>query len=84
MEGKRCGYFEAAVLPTAAYTGQLVRITQLYERRVGAPGITGQASVKTRSCPDSGFVGAEVSSGSNNARNSGSNSSGLIFSDVRP
>ena len=54
IEGRRCGHFETAVLPTAAYTGQLVRITQLYERKVGAPGITGQASAITRSCPDCG------------------------------
>ena len=52
IEGHRCSYFEKSVLPTAANTGQLVRITQLYEKNVGASGITGQALTKIRSCPD--------------------------------
>lgn len=36
LSGKRCGYFEKVVLPTAGDIGQATEITRLYERRVGA------------------------------------------------
>ena len=38
-EGKRCGYFEKAVLPTAADIGLKELVYSLYERQVGIAGI---------------------------------------------
>ena len=50
--GKRCGYFERAVLPTAADIGLKELVYSLYEKQVGIAGIGQFDSGKTRRCPD--------------------------------
>jgi hypothetical protein len=54
---RRCGYFERAVLPTAADIGQRDHIYMLYEQAVGAVIDTSKTRRKTgdvRPCPDCG------------------------------
>jgi len=55
--GKRCGYFERAVLPTSAETGQREHIYGLYEQTVGVIIDTAKTRKRTgdaRPCPDCG------------------------------
>jgi len=57
QEGKRCGYFERAVLPTAADTGLQGLVYAQYEKHVGIEGNGGLNREQIRMCPD---CGAEV------------------------
>lgn len=51
-KGKRCGYFEKAVLPTAADIGQTERIYSLYEKQCKVSGLL--CRPQQRLCPDCG------------------------------
>ena len=53
-KGKRCGYFERAVLPTAEGIGLKELVYSLYERQVGIAGIGQFDSGEIRRCPDCG------------------------------
>jgi len=56
-EGQRCGYFERAVLPTAAQIGQRDHVYALYEQTTGAIIDRHKTCRKTgdvRPCPDCG------------------------------
>ena len=53
QQGKRCHYFEEAVLPTAADIGQMEHIYSQYQSHVGLAGYGLQAG-KIRPCPDCG------------------------------
>lgn len=53
-EGKRCGYFERAVLLTAVDIGLKELVYSLYERQVGIAGIGQFDSGEIRRCPDCG------------------------------
>jgi hypothetical protein len=52
QEGQRCGYFERAVLPTAADIGLKDRIYSLYEEHVGIAGNGLLRRGQIRRCPD--------------------------------
>lgn len=52
--GKRCNYFERAVLPTAADIGQLERMTGLYRKKVGPDNDQQCDTPVIRECPDCG------------------------------
>jgi hypothetical protein len=57
-DGQRCGYFEKAVLPTAADIGVKDLIYSLYEEQVGIAGNGLLKRGQIRRCPDcSGEVG---------------------------
>ena len=53
-QGKRCEYFEKAVLPTAADIGLKELVYSLYERQVGIAGIGQFDGGNIRRCPDCG------------------------------
>ena len=55
QQGKRCGYFERAVLPTAEDMGLTEQVYSLYEKHVGIDGGLNREPV--RRCPD---CGAEI------------------------
>jgi hypothetical protein len=52
--GKRCGYFERAVLPTAADMGLKELVYSMYERQVGIASIGQFYYGNIRKCPDCG------------------------------
>ncbi len=54
QEGKRCGYFERAVLPTAADIGLKEQLYSLYEEHVGMQGNEILSRGQIRRCPDCG------------------------------
>jgi len=54
QDGKRCRYFEEAVLPTAADTGRKELVYALYEKQVGIGGELTQDIKPVRECPDCG------------------------------
>jgi hypothetical protein len=54
-QGQRCGYFEKAVLPTAADIGLRELVCSLYEKHTGLAGESILLrSVSVRECPDCG------------------------------
>jgi hypothetical protein len=60
-EGERCSWFEKAVLPTAADTGNLEKITTEYAKRLKKPELSGVIASELgisakRTCPDCGDV----------------------------
>jgi len=52
--GKRCGYFERAVLPTAGDIRLRQWVYSLYEKQVGLAGSGGLGREPVRGCPDCG------------------------------
>ena len=54
QEGKRCGYFEKAVLPTAADIGLKEHIYSQYQKHVGIAGVGQFDSGNIRRCPECG------------------------------
>ncbi|MBN2127951.1 MAG: hypothetical protein JW741_00565 [Sedimentisphaerales bacterium] len=53
-QGQRCGFFERAVLPTAADIGLSVQIHAQYARQVGLSDAGELGREPSRSCPDCG------------------------------
>ncbi len=53
-QGKRCGYFEKAVLPTAADIGLKEVVYLAYEKQVGIANDGGLEREPVRLCPDCG------------------------------
>ena len=54
QEGKRCGYFEKAVLPTAADIGLKESVYSQYAKQVGIEGYLHLDNGDIRKCPDCG------------------------------
>jgi len=54
QDGKRCGYFERAVLPTADAVGLKEAIYSQYEQQVSIAGIGMLKRGQVRRCPDCG------------------------------
>lgn len=54
QDGKRCGYFERVVLPTADTIGLKEAIYSQYEQQVGIAGIGVLKREQIRRCPDCG------------------------------